>query len=167
MRVRGPDEVITDDFFFVSGLGQTFLSPVHDLYKLADLRLRFLASELLQNFWRQVVLEIALDVEGFPPAIDYFPAGMPLWLTGFTIEKIDRAPESGAPSHELFCCFAHHRSGCVINLSAFDMLRLRILGQNTGISVLLFLTERQVLQLPGKVFIVGAQVDQAVTAPVE
>ena len=118
------------------------MSPVHDLYKLADLRLRFLASELFQNFWRQVVLEIPLDVEGFPPTIDYLPAGMPLWLTGFTIEKIDRAPEPGAPSHELFCCFSHHESSCVIDSVAFDMLRLRVLGQNTGIFVLLFLTER-------------------------
>jgi len=126
-----------------------------------------MCRELFHYFRRQVLLEIPLDVECFPPAIDYLPARVPLRFTGFTVEKIDRAPEPGAPSHELCGCVSLHWSGSVLKSAVFDMLRFRIIGQNAGILVLLFLTECIILKVTGKVFVVRTQVDKPVTAPVK
>jgi hypothetical protein len=55
-----------------SGPRQMFFRSGGDLYDLADFRFRFAAVELLQNLRCQVFLQIPLDIERFPPAVDNF-----------------------------------------------------------------------------------------------
>ena len=79
----------------LSFLIQTFHRPGGDLQQLTELRFRFSHSESFHYFRRQVFLEISLNIEGFPPAVDYLDAWLAGFLAGPAVFKGNRPAEPG------------------------------------------------------------------------